>query len=276
MHISIASKRAHTKHMHLLQKCIWSYNGCMSIRTCVGRTKELIFEILFPPICVGCTVYLPATNRSPLCTECESSIPRNTSLRCPICETRLSTNRRICNHGHQNSIRFPYLLGAATNYENKTVQHIIHLCKYQKVHSLSDVCARLLLEYMERLDPQPALLGMNPVVVPIPLHPKKERERGFNQSALIAQLFAHAKGLPYMEPLIKTRYDGPQAKTKTHTERFTRMQGAFVIADPSLVQNKNIILIDDVSTSGATLSEAAQTLRAAGAKQILALVVAKA
>jgi ComF family protein len=167
-------------------------------------------------------------------------------------------------------------LGAVAHYDDVMIKTIIHLCKYQKMHGLTDVCSNMLVEYINNLNPQPSLLSTNPLVIPIPLHPKKERERGFNQSALIAQKFAHAKNLSYAEPLIKTRYDDPQARVKTHTERFNRIHKAFAIGDPNQVQNKNIILIDDVSTSGATLSEAAQILKAAGARQILALVIAKA
>jgi competence protein ComFC len=241
----------------------------------LATLKHILLDILFPPICVGCNAYLPGS-RSPLCDTCGSSIIRNTALLCPICKTRLPMNGRTCGHGRKNESRFPYLLGAATRYDDPIAKTIIHACKYEKVHALTDVCARMLVEYADRLDPQPALFAANPIVVPIPLHPNKESKRGFNQSALIAQKFAHDKNFPYAELLVKTINNDPQAKTRSHTERFDRMRDAFAIPDPALVKDKNIILIDDVSTSGATLSEAAQVLKAAGAKQILALVFAKA
>lgn len=247
----------------------------MSTRTYITRIKDAFLSILFPPICIVCNVYVPEPH-SPLCDACKSSIICNTALLCPICETRLSMNKRICNHSQQDRICFPYLLGAATHYDDPTTKEIIHTYKYRKIHALTDICVDLLLTYIDQLDPQPSLLKTDPIVISIPLHPKKKRERGFNQSALIAQEFARRKNLSYAESLIKTRYDNPQAKTKTHTERFDRMHGAFTIPFPEEVQNKNIILVDDVSTSGATLSQAAQTLKAAGAKQILALVIAKA
>lgn len=185
-------------------------------------------------------------------------------------------NRRACNHGRQERVRFPYLLGAAANYDDKMTQHIIHLCKYQKVRALTDFFARMLIEYVDRLEPRPILLDTGPLVVPIPMHPKKERARGFNQAALIGKRFAKEKNFIFTEALVKTRHDGAQAKTKTRQERLERVHGAFAVVDPSVIQHKNIILIDDVSTSGATLSEAARTLKAAGARHILALTVAKA
>lgn len=134
----------------------------------------------------------------------------------------------------------------------------------------------MLVEYIATLDPKPAHFTANSIVVPIPLHMHKERKRGFNQSALIAKSFAHAMQLPYDELLVKLIDNDPQARAKGHTTRLERMRGAFAIPRPGATRNKTIILIDDVSTSGATLSEAAQTLKAAGAKHILALVVAKA
>lgn len=247
----------------------------MWIQTSLIAVKDIALSILFPPVCIGCDAYLPES-RSSLCAACEASITRNTALLCPVCKLRLATNKRVCNHGQVTTMRFPYVLGAATNYDDPVARTIIHVCKYQKVHALTDVCSRLLVAYVDQLDPQPMIMHADPIVVPIPLHPKKESKRGFNQSALIAQQFAHVKQFPYAELLVKTINNEPQAQTKTHTERFDRMRDAFAVPDPALVQHKNIILIDDVSTSGATLSEAARALKVAGAKQILALVFAKA
>lgn len=141
---------------------------------------------------------------------------------------------------------------------------------------MTGIYSRLLVNYAQQLNPIPDIIATGPIVVPIPLHPAKERKRGFNQSALIARSFAQKMNLPYDELLVKVINDEPQAQTKTHTIRLERMRGVFAVPYPMQVRHKNIILIDDVSTSGATLSEAARTLKKAGAKRILALVIAKA
>lgn len=237
--------------------------------------SNIFLNILFPPLCVQCAAYLEDGN-DPLCATCYGAIIKNTALICPICTTRLAHNKRACRHGKRDIDRFPYLLGAASHYADPIVKNCIHACKYQGMHSVTKPLARLLTTYAQQLKPQPTIFAAKPIIVPIPLHLAKERKRGFNQSAIIARSLADHMGFPYDELLIKLINDDAQAQTKTHRERFDRMRGLFAVPRPHAVLNKNIILIDDVSTSGATLSEAARTLKSAGARHILALVIAKA
>ena len=239
------------------------------------RLSRIVLDILFPPLCAYCEAYLDGASM-PICEPCFGTIMKNTSLFCPICNARLANNRRVCIHAKRHNDRFPYLLGAATVYDDPVARACIHRCKYEKVHALAPVLARLLIEYSTALDPKPAHFAARPTVVPIPLHMHKERKRGFNQAALIAGSFAHAMQFPYDELLVKLIDNDPQAQAKGHATRMERMRGAFAVPRPEAARNKTIILIDDVSTSGATLSEAAQTLKQAGAKKIFALVVAKA
>lgn len=241
----------------------------------IYRFLHIVTDILFPPLCAHCEIYLNDTSM-PLCDQCFTAIVQNTSLFCPICNARLANNKHTCTHAKRHRDRFPYLLGAAASYDDPIARACIHRCKYEKVHSLAPTLALLLVEYTTALNPKPAYLTASPTVVPIPLHMRKERIRGFNQSALIARSFAQAMQLPYDELLVKLVDNDPQAQAKGHATRLERMRGAFAVPRPEAARNKTIILIDDVSTSGATLSEAAQTLKAAGAKHILALVVAKA
>lgn len=239
------------------------------------RIRSTIFDILFPPICICCATYMHDATE-PLCAKCYAMIEKNTALSCPICSRRLANNKRACRHGKRDLVRFPYILGAPAHYGDPVIKRSIHACKYEGMHSVSATLARLLTEYGKGLEPQPHIFNTRPIVVPIPLHHKKDRKRGFNQSALIARSFADQMNFSYDEPLIKVINNDAQAQTKTHQERFARIQNGFAIPNPAHVRNKNIILIDDVSTSGATLSEAARTLKAAGARHILALVIAKA
>lgn len=236
---------------------------------------HIALDIIFPPLCTHCGEYLTET-RSSLCEACYKKIARNSALVCPICSTRLANNKRACKHSKKALARSPYLLGTATWYADPIARNCIQACKYQRVHALTAPLAQLLIEYADGLEPRPRIFNADPIVVPIPLHNAKERKRGFNQSALIAHTFAQAMGFPCEELLVKRINNDAQAQIKTHAERIARMQGAFLVPQPECVQNKNIIVIDDVSTSGATLAEATQALRSAGARQILALVIARA
>ena len=237
------------------------------------RIKQLAYDILFPPLCTYCGIDLTTT--MPLCADCMQMIQRQTTLRCPLCNARNAEQKR-CAHSPQRMRKHPYLLGAASYYNDPIIRTCLHRYKYEGLHALAPFFAQLLGEYIATLRPTPAILSTTPTVVPIPLHSSKERTRGFNQSALIARLVAQSLNFLYAEPLIKIAATSPQAQTPTHEQRFEHIRGAFALSHHAAITGKNILLIDDVTTSGATLSEAAQTLKAAGARTILALVVAKA
>lgn len=113
------------------------------------------------------------------------------------------------------------------------------------------------------------------VLVPAPLHQKRLRERGYNQSSLLAHELGKLIGLPVINDcLIRSRQTPPQAKTANVDERRRNVEKAFACQNQA-VHNKKVILIDDVSTSGATLSACAEALKAAGAASIWGLVLAR-
>ncbi len=245
------------------------------MRSAIISIKNILLNILFPPLCLACGSDLDAPDAM-LCESCFDRIDRNITLVCPVCGRRLGENRAVCDHGERDRSAFPYLLGAAGWYDDPIIRASIHAYKYGGVHAAARPLANLLTDYTNDLHPRPAVFLNDPLVIPVPIHAKKERKRGFDQSKLVATEYAALTGLRYADALKKINYNDPQAKTKTHEARFANIANAFIVPDPSLIAGRNIILIDDVFTSGATMSEAAQTLKAAGAKKILALVIAKA
>jgi competence protein ComFC len=112
------------------------------------------------------------------------------------------------------------------------------------------------------------------VIVPVPLHRQRERERGYNQAALIAKPLAKLLGLPYKSVLL-TRF---RARLDKHVlsleERWESVRGAFATRPGSQVDNLRVLLVDDVMTTGATLDSCAKTLRDAGTKSVAGLTVA--
>lgn len=112
-------------------------------------------------------------------------------------------------------------------------------------------------------------------LIPIPLHKKRENQRGFNQAKLLAENIALYFNLPLLNnALIKTKATPPQADLKGRQRR-ENIKNAFSCLSPDLVQNKTILLIDDVTTTGATLQQAAKVLKQAGARSVWSLVIAK-
>ncbi|MEK7643671.1 MAG: phosphoribosyltransferase family protein [Patescibacteria group bacterium] len=116
------------------------------------------------------------------------------------------------------------------------------------------------------------MLPSDALVIPIPLYPIRERERGFNQSSMLAHA---AFPIPTnSNVLIRIRSTPPQARSQSRKERFEHMRDAFFVRTPEMISGKVILLIDDVVTTGATLSTAAITLKKAGAAKVFAATIA--
>jgi len=149
------------------------------------------------------------------------------------------------------------------------VRQAIHQLKYRNVRTLAVPLAKLLHDYLVA-NPVPG-----EVLVPVPLHRKRLKERGYNQSSLLAQELGKLTNLPVVDDcLIRLRHAPPQARTSTVAERRSNVAGAFTCRDHRL-QDRQILLIDDVSTSGATLDAGAAALKAAGATSVWGLVLAR-
>ncbi len=221
-------------------------------------------DIFFPPSCVGCG---GSIDRGVLCAACRQGIDGFDTLFCGTCAARLPEQKKVC---HKDT---PYLLGAAGRYDDDALRALIHALKFQGIADAAEPLAEILVAYVARL----GLDLRNFAVTPLPLSEKRARARGFNQSALIARPFARELGLPFAEQLLaRVTHRKPQSDTETIFERQENIKGCFALARGAVVQDKKIILVDDVTTSGTTFAEAARVLKSGGAKKILALAVAKA
>lgn len=149
----------------------------------------------------------------------------------------------------------------------------IHKLKYESDAPLAKPLARLLSEALSRDDPWSILDGNPPVIMAVPLHKRKRRERGYNQCVLIARELSRTPGWPMQQELVRIKYTRPQvglspeARLQNVAEAF-ELQGGDIVA--------HVLLLDDVCTTGATISQCATALRSAVAGQVYALTVAKA
>jgi ComF family protein len=163
----------------------------------------------------------------------------------------------------------------ATSYHEFCVSKAIHLFKYRFVQDLSTPLAELLTLALQKTE-----LPIPELIIPIPLHQRRLRWRGFNQAALLAEYVSKnlllADEIKYSQNiLIRSRYTYPQMKIKDFQGRSKNISGAFFVADKNAIKNKNILLIDDVATTGSTIFECASVLKAAGAGEIYATVIAR-
>jgi ComF family protein len=149
------------------------------------------------------------------------------------------------------------------------MRQAIHQLKYRNLRSLATPLAQLLNDY---LDTHPV---HGEALVPVPLHPKRLRERGYNQSSLLAIELGKLTNLPVVDNcLIRQQHTPPQARTLTVEERRTNVSDAFSCRN-DILRDRQVILIDDVATSGATLNACAQALKATGVTSVWGLVMAR-
>lgn len=231
------------------------------------KTKERILDFLFPLACLSCKSSVSKEDGF-LCHLCSTQIFINKTLICPDCQSRLAENKKFC---HKNS---KYLLAAATFYDDTAVKNLIWQLKYRKQRAALIPLWKILDQYLQNISP--AFNNFKKfVVMPMPLHKEREKSRGFNQSLLFAEKLAEKFGLPLNKALLRTRNTPPQAEIRETEKRKINVAECFTVQNPLEITKRNILLVDDVSTSGATLNEAAKTLKSAGARKIIGLVIAK-
>ncbi len=228
------------------------------------RVLDSILDVFFPQSCLGCS--LEIQRGEIVCHACFEKISVNKFLHCGKCGARLPEGKKICHFD------FPYILGAAAEYQDKTVRFIVKALKFGFTKNAARQLAELLIACSENID----LAGDDWLVVPIPLGKKRMRKRGFNQAELIAKIFAEHFSLEIEKSaLIRSKETEPQSEMKNFESRIENAEGCFGAVHPEKFSGRNIILIDDVSTSGATFFEAASYLKKSGVKKIIALAAAK-
>lgn len=226
-------------------------------------SANILREIFMPVRCVACG---SRDTQTPLCPACFAAVRIHDVFFCGRCHARLPYGYKVCHPA------FPYLLGAATEYSNPAAKNLIHALKFKRNRAAAKPLAEILIDYLT-----PLLVGRRDLtIIPVPLSKRRERERGFNQSALIARLVAQNMDMPIANNvLLRVGHRPPQSETESAKERAINVAGVFQ-TNPKFSLPKNILLIDDVTTSGATFREAALALKAAGARTIIAAAVTRA
>ncbi len=223
------------------------------IKLIYRRTLDLIL----PLRCVACNTSIESNVHGPICLKCLDAI---------LIFRRFS------------ELRPEVYLAAIGLYEDIILRKLIQQLKYRKLRSLKGALAELIRRYFLNVNPA-KIVGGHTVVVPVPLHPRRERERGFNQAEIIARFVGEETNIPVVQnALRRVKNTKPQTTQKNNEERRENIKGSFGMRrrKAGAVKGKNVILVDDVYTSGATTNEAIKTLRRAGAKRILIFVIARA
>jgi competence protein ComFC len=180
------------------------------------------------------------------------------------------TGRFTCANCAHRTIHFDAAVAA---YRSRgIVRRIIHDFKYGRQIYLRHLVARWLWAALD--DPRLRSYGFD-VIVPVPLHPARERERGFNQASLLAELLAVRVSIPSRRLLERIRYTTTQTALD-RTERMQNLHNAFRLRKNANVRGLRVLLIDDVLTTGSTLNECARVLKGVGAISVHAATAARA
>lgn len=232
------------------------------------RMVEPVLTVVFPSSCGACGRLLTQPTRGPLCGDCWAALPRHDTPRCR-CGLPLAPGSPAC--GRCRRGRQP--LAAATSlgpYEGP-LRIAIHELKYRGRRRVAGRLAKTLLES----GPARSLVEGSDVLVPVPLHPRRLRERGFNQAALLArELGKEADRRCDERALVRRKDTSPQTGLSSAARR-RNVEGAFVVRRRGPVAGKVVTLVDDVFTTGATAYECARALAEAGAREVRLLSVAR-
>jgi len=235
------------------------------------KIEKWIKDLIFPFFCLNCQ-----KEGSPLCLECQKKATVLNWQVCPLCEKTITEKGELCALCQKTAFPLDSLL-VASDYRDPKISKSIHLLKYHFITELGPFLSKILHR---------ALLKNNAplpdVIIPVPLHPWRFRWRGFNQAELLANYIA--KNLvPGIEIplatdwLYRQKNTAPQRKISKAEKRKNNLENAFQLHWPNCLAGKNqrILLVDDVCTTGATLTECAKTLRKIHPKNLSAIVIAR-
>jgi len=217
--------------------------------------KKFILDLLFPINCLGCG--------------------QKGQFICPDCFEQMTLNRKRPLKFSSSSLTD---LIVASDYNHALVKQAIHRYKYDFIKDLAEPLGQLMVNRLRAILSAIQVSRNYILLIPVSLHKKRLRWRGFNQAELLAQKISQELRIPLINNLlIRTRYRLPQMAIKSSQERKENIKQAFQLSpQPSLnIRNKTIILVDDVCTTGATLEECAKALKPLQPKQIWGLVIAR-
>jgi len=218
-------------------------------------------DYIYPPYCGGC-----GKRGKRWCDECNQASIRIVSPVCSRCGRPIS-NLETCVRCKTNPPGYAALRSWAI-YCN-SIRRAIHQLKYRRNLALGEVLAGGLIELLD------TSMWEVDIVTPVPLGQKRQRERGYNQAAMLAYPLAIAKGLPYKKHALKRTQETDSQVYLSREQRAKNVENAF-LADTKIVKGRNILVVDDVTTTGATMQACALALLEAGANCVYGLTLARA
>jgi len=230
-------------------------------------------DVVFPPSCISCGGVMDQREDCCFCDRCESQIACIRSPVCPCCGMPMSGESgsdHLC--GECLRERPPFSRARSLGRYEKTLLATIHKFKYGGKVAIGEILGNWMAAY----DYPDFEIGNQSLIIPVPLHRKRLREREFNQSAILAKAISRRFSIPLDLTTLKRRvYTEPQV-TLGKGDRETNVRGAFELRAPERLHGQRVILVDDVYTTGSTVKECARILMKNKAADVAVLTLARA
>ncbi|MBA7565907.1 hypothetical protein ES708_07593 [subsurface metagenome] len=242
----------------------------------ICEVKEVVSgfaDILFPPTCPTCGAALIGSGGDPFCADCLNTIQCITPPLCPSCGIPFATPQGA-DHLCEECIlsRPPFSMARSLGRYETTLLDAIHLFKYHGRISVGEALGRMMAQA-----PYDSLaIGEYSLIIPVPLHPKRLRERGFNQSLVLARQVSKRFSIPLDCSALRRTVHTEAQVTLSGKQRTANVRGAFEVTDQSRIKGQKIVLIDDVYTTGSTAAECSKVLVQSGAQEVAVLTLARA
>jgi ComF family protein len=231
-----------------------------------------LLDTFFPPLCHGCRVHLANPGDLHFCNSCLEQIRFISSPLCTVCGVPFlsSGDDHTCGSCLTDPPRYTAARSALV-FADK-VQELVHRFKYDHQvrlrRPLGLLTAGTLTPFITAVSPE--------ILIPVPLHRKRLRWRGYNQAVLLGELLGKVWGIPMQrDNLRRIRWTEPQIELSA-AERSANVRGAFAVSEIKSLTGKRVLLVDDVLTTGSTVNECAHTLRKAGVASVHIVTVARA
>lgn len=238
---------------------------------------QITLDFVFPAECLYCGNFLGDTRMVVFCQTCWEQIAVITDPTCALCGDLLPHTQSsrltapvLCKHCRESPPWMDRVI-AATSYDD-VARTAIHQFKFHHKTSLAKPFAHLI---HDRLSCDFDMTTYQ-AILPVPLHPRRRRQRGYNQSEMLARELSQMLHLPLMRGILRRiRQTNEQALLADRPSRHVNIRDAFQVVQPTSVKGKALVLVDDVVTTGATVSECARMLKQAGAESVLVLTIAR-
>ena len=231
-----------------------------------------VSDVIFPPQCLGCSTIFESVKNRIFCPACAENVHHISGSICSVCGITFADSpagNHLCGVCLEKRPWFSQAR-AVFSYEG-VILNAIHQFKYKRDIASGEMMACFMADFsFPDID-----FSEYSLIVPVPLHIKRLRERGFNQSLILARHLGEKKDIPVNFSLLRRHKFTATQTGSNKTERKQNIKGAFEVSDSKIIASKNILLVDDVYTTGATVDECSKTLIKAGAQKVSVLTLAR-